>query len=213
MNLKLSNVIPDPLLPARVAESQIWDEQVEFNAGERIHVHAPSGSGKTTFIHILYGLRQDFKGAVEIDGKDLSSLNISEKAHVRQKSLSVVFQDLRLFPKLTGRENIRLNAELQPGKSESEWESMAAELGMGNKLDRPVSTLSQGERQRIAIIRALSQPFEWLFLDEPFSHLDEDNSQKAMQLVQARADELNAGILLAGLGYEKSMSLDREIEL
>ena len=80
-------------------------------------------------------------------------------------------------------------------------------------MNRPVSTLSQGERQRIAIIRAMCQPFAWLLLDEPFSHLDEANIAIARQLMLERITEEGAGFLLAGLGFDYGFQTNLEIQL
>ena len=76
---------------------------------------------------------------------------------------------------------------------------MADQLGIGNKLNKLCSTCSYGEQQRVAIIRALQQPFAFLLLDEPFSHLDDNNRKKAMDLMEAEATERNASIILADL--------------
>ena len=213
MNIRLDNIRPEYILPGRIESSEIWGADVELDAGSCIMIHAPSGSGKTTLIQILYGLHAKYTGKVDLEGKALADFTISEKAGLRQKRFSVVFQDLRLFMKATGWENIQLNSALSPVHSESELRDMAAALGMADKLDRPVSTLSQGERQRIAIVRSLAQPFEWIFLDEPFSHLDENNIAKARELILNAAKERSAGILLAGLGYDYGFPAIKTLEL
>ncbi len=211
MDLHFDRVLPPNIDPARVGASEVWDTDLHLPCGSRVHVHAPSGSGKTTFIHLLYGLRREFRGQYRLDGTNSGTFKQSDWSRVRGETLAVVFQDLRLFPEATGWENIRLNAELAPAGSPAEWRAMAERLGMGGKLERPVQTLSQGERQRIALVRALSQRFRWLFLDEPFSHLDEANIALARELLLERAEQEGAGLILAGLGFE--YHVPNEIEL
>jgi putative ABC transport system ATP-binding protein len=110
-----------------------------------------------------------------------------------------VFQDLRLFPEQTVRENIELKRQLNPYHSPDKIDEMAARLGIKSKLSSQCRICSYGEQQRVAIIRALMQPFDFLLLDEPFSHLDDNNSQKAMQLMLEESHARNASILFADL--------------
>jgi ABC-type lipoprotein export system ATPase subunit len=211
LDLQLDHVRPPNIAPERAAASQVWDADLRLPAGARVHVHAPSGSGKTTFIHLLYGLRRTYGGRYALGGRDTAAFAQADWSRLRADGLSVVFQDLRLFPAATGWENIRLNGELAPAGGPADWRAMAERLGVGSMLDRPVHTLSQGERQRIALVRALSQRFAWLLLDEPFSHLDEANIALARELIVERAEAEGAGLILAGLGFE--YHVPNEIEL
>lgn len=213
MQLRLQNVQPPNIPPDRVRQSGVWGTDLILAPGSRVLVNAPSGSGKTTLIHLLYGLRKTYSGAYTVDGKNSASLSRREWSELRQCRFSVVFQDLRLFPQATGLENIRLKAELRPVPAARDIPGMARRLGMDDKLDRPVATLSQGERQRIALLRAMCQPFDWLLLDEPFSHLDETNIGYARALLMERIEEEKAGFLLAGLGFDYGFATDKTITL
>ncbi len=176
-------------------------------------VNAPSGSGKTTFIHLLYGLKREFSGNYLLDNRSAVTMGRKDWAELRQIRFSVVFQDLRLFPRASGMENIRLKSELRPVTDQAGIREMAARLGMADKLNRPVDTLSQGERQRIAIIRAMCQPFDWLLLDEPFSHLDEANIRYARELMLERIEIQKAGFVLAGLGFDYGFATEKALHL
>ena len=90
---------------------------------------------------------------------------------------------------------------------------MASRLGISNKLNNQVKTCSYGEQQRIAIIRALQQPFEFLLMDEPFSHLDENNRKIATALIEEEAAKRNAGIILADLKRVEYFKADRILHL
>jgi ABC-type lipoprotein export system ATPase subunit len=213
LKISLQQVNPENIIPAFADRSSIWKSDTVFDGAAKIQIHAPSGSGKTTLINILYGLRHNYTGEVLFDDQNISKLSIAQKAEIRQHHLSVIFQDLRLFSNATGIENILLKSELVKVKTEKQLREMASRLGMEEKLDRPAKTLSQGERQRVAIVRALSQPFDWLFLDEPFSHLDKKNIAIARDLILEIVDEQNAGLIIVGLGYDYGINADQELNL
>jgi putative ABC transport system ATP-binding protein len=121
-------------------------------------------------------------------------------AQLRREELGIVFQDLRLFPELTIRENTEVKKFLpRIPISENTIEDMAAELGIDALLGTPAGICSYGEQQRGAILRTLSQPFRWLILDEPFSHLDEINKEKAIQLISTIVNQQQAGMILLDL--------------
>ena len=204
MQLSLLNIVPS-YLATRLgnAPSPVWGRELMLPAGERVLVQAPSGTGKTTLIHILYGLNREYEGALKWDATDARQANDGLLSSIRTQTLSVIFQDMRLFPLLTAAENIELKraqTNTVPAGKVTEW---AERLGIAGKMDMPVATLSYGEQQRVSIVRALAQPFEWLLMDEPFSHLDNDNRVKAAALIAERVAEQAAGLLLAELEYNE----------
>jgi ABC-type lipoprotein export system ATPase subunit len=199
MQIKLQQVKPDFLEEEKITRSQIWNQLVEFANKEHVQIVAPSGSGKTSLIHFLYGLRKDYVGSITYDANNIAGFDAEAFAIYRQQHISIVFQDLRLFPEQTVQQNLEIKRLLQPFHTASRIEEMAKRLGIGNKLGKLCKTCSYGEQQRIAIIRSLQQPFDFLLLDEPFSHLDENNRKIAMTLIEEEAAERNASIILADL--------------
>ena len=199
MQIKLQQVVPDFLEPEKISKSQIWNVPVDFANKENVQIVAPSGSGKTSLIHFLYGLRKDYTGSITYDNKNIAGFDAEEFSIYRQQYISIVFQDLRLFPEQTVLQNLEIKRLLNPFHNESRIEVMANRLGIGNKLNKLCKTCSYGEQQRIAIIRSLQQPFDFLLLDEPFSHLDENNRKKAMELMEEETAARNAAIILADL--------------
>jgi len=168
MKYQLKNILPNPLQEQKRAHtSNIWETTCSLEKGKKYLVTAPSGKGKSTFLHILYGLRKDYIGTVELDNKALSTIPITGWSDLRKDKLAIVFQDLRLFPKLSALDNIYINSGLNPIKTDVSIKEMATQLGIEDFLLKPCETLSYGQRQRVAIIRALCQPFDFLFLDEP----------------------------------------------
>ncbi len=198
-SLQLQDIIPTYLEEEKIKSSSVWGNDILLTRGKNLAIVAPSGSGKTSLIHFLYGLRADYTGNIFYDDINAKSLSADEKAKERAAHISIIFQDLRLFPRHTVYENINVKKQLSPCKGAAPIKEMAARLGIENKLSQSAGTCSYGEQQRIAIIRSLQQPFDFILLDEPFSHLDEDNSIKAMELIQEEAMKRKASIILADL--------------
>ena len=198
MQIQLQGLLP-AYFEERGAGSEIWNKQVQLRKGENIHIIAPSGRGKTSLIHFLYGIRNDYNGKIFYDSADIRSFDAEKFATWRRQHVSIVFQDLRLFLSHSVLQNLEIKRQLNPFAAAAQITEMADRLGIKNKLHKPCSTCSYGEQQRIAIIRALQQPFDFLLLDEPFSHLDELNRQKAMELIEEESRKRDATVILADL--------------
>lgn len=213
MEILLNNIIPDFLEKEKIDNSVLWKEIISFREGQKTEIIAASGSGKTSLIHFLYGIRKDYNGTLLFDKKNIKSINPPELADIRAMQLSIVFQDLRLFTDFSVLQNLEIKRALAPYHKNSLVNEMAERLGIRNKLSQKAGTCSYGEQQRIAIIRALQQPFNFIILDEPFSHLDEDNSKKAMLLIEEEADKRGAGIILADLQHNQFFNADSTLHL
>lgn len=214
MHYQLKNLLPFPLKEQkRNTDSTIWETVCHLEKGKKYLVTAPSGKGKSTFLHILYGLRKDYDGTVLFENKNITDFSIETWATLRKDKLAIVFQDLRLFPQLSALDNILIKANLQESKSTTTIEKMATQLDIEALLHQSCATLSYGQRQRVAIIRALCQPFDFLLLDEPFSHLDEDNTEAAFQLIESVCKEQHAGYVLVSLGERFGRKYSEELVL
>ncbi len=199
MQIQLREIVPGYFDKEQITGSEIWGKNIVLNKGEHIHIVAPSGSGKTSLIHFLYGLRKDYNGSIFYQEENIKDFSLEQFSVLRQKNLSIVFQDLRLFTEQTVKENIELKRQLNPYHTEEKIEEMAARLGIQNKLTKVAKTCSYGEQQRIAIIRSLMQPFDFLLLDEPFSNLDESNRIKAFRLIEEECTKRNSSMIFADL--------------
>jgi putative ABC transport system ATP-binding protein len=214
MEIKLNKLLPYPIAELDISKSDIWNkDEVYIQNEERILVKAASGKGKTTLLYIIYGLRNDFTGKIMINNKDNAKLNLKLWTNIRRFQFSIVYQGLRLFPELSAIDNILLKNRLTNKYPKKEIIEMAELLNVSESLTKYVSHLSFGQQQRIAIIRALCQPFEFLLLDEPFSHLDNNNIEAALNLINEVCKKQNAGIILTSLADDYGFQFDKVYEI
>ncbi len=199
MQLEIRQVLPVYFDKTATQTSDVWGKDLSFSNGELIKIVAPSGSGKSSLINFLYGTKNDFTGTIAYAGKSITKYPAEELAKLRQNAVSIVFQDMKLFPDQTVQENLELKRQLNPYHPAEKILEMATRLGVAERLSYKCSTCSYGEQQRVAIIRSLLQPFDFLLLDEPFSHLDNNNTEKAMELLLEEARARNAAVIFADL--------------
>lgn len=199
MHLEIQNLLPTYFEESKRQTSEIWGKDIRFEKGDMVKIIAPSGSGKSSLTHFIYGTRQEYSGTISYNGTDIKTFSFENFANWRKDHISIVFQDLRLFPEQTVFENIEIKRQLNPYHTVKKIEEMMRRLGIGKKLSSKAKTCSYGEQQRVAIIRALMQPFDFLMLDEPFSHLDNINRQTAMELMMEEAKSRGAAIIFADL--------------
>ena len=210
MELVLRHLKPTYMEEAELHPSDIYlREEVVFAPAKRYLIRAQSGRGKTSLLSFLYGERDSYEGTITYDGvahpKDLFDY--------RRHRLSYLFQDLRLFPSLTAKENIQLKNRLTGYFSSQQISELLARVGLAHKQDTPVATLSLGQRQRVAFLRALAQPFEVLLLDEPFSHLDEANTHVLCQILEEECTQRGATLLMTALETNTLLNYDQILQL
>jgi putative ABC transport system ATP-binding protein len=214
MKIEIKNLIPHPLVEIPHADSEVWEvDSVGLTSGELYSVEAGSGKGKTSLLGTIYGVRTDYNGHILMDGRDVREFSEIQWAAIRKTSISCIFQGLELFDGLTAFDNIRLKNRLSGYKSEAEIENMAQRLGIFPFLERKVGILSFGQRQRVAIIRALCQKMDFLLGDEIFSHLDRENRQLSYDLIKEELTEQKAGLVLTSLDGLPSLQFDRILVL
>lgn len=178
-------------------------------SGERIACIGPSGSGKSTFLALLAGILRPSRGRIEIDGECWSELADKQRRTRRLERIGFVFQEFALLEHLSVRENILMPSWLSKRASKrAELDGVVDELaravGIGALLKRPPSHLSQGERQRTAICRALAQQPALLLADEPTGNLDEDTSRVIRELLFADAEA--HGTTLVVVTHDRSLA-------
>lgn len=192
---------PRPSAGDAPAEGSIWLGDVTFERGRRYCIAADSGSGKTSLLAYLTGARRDYDGVISFDGRDIRSLGIADWCRIRTVSIGLLPQELGLFGELTPMENIRIKLDLTGHLDEDRVMAMLRELELPEAaLRRPVNRLSVGQQQRVAIVRALCQPFDFLLLDEPVSHLDMECNRKAAAMIAAEAERQHGAVITTSVG-------------
>jgi ABC-type lipoprotein export system ATPase subunit len=200
--LRINNIKPFFLPDTVTATSgSIWFNETRFRKGEKYLISASSGRGKSSLFSFIFGERTDYTGNIYFDDREIKTLKKTEWQNIRKTDISYVFQGLRLFSELTALENILLKNKITEYKSQEEIDRLIEQSGLQDKRNEKTGRLSFGQQQRIAIIRAMCQPFDFLLLDEPFSHLDERNIEIITELITMELKIRNAGMLLCSLGY------------
>jgi len=194
-------------------DSEIWLSQITFTRGEYYLIHAESGTGKSSLCSYIYGNRNDYSGNITFDNTDIRSFSIDRWCELRQRSIALLPQEMRLFPELSVMENIDIKNRLTSHKSPDEIMAMLTKLDIAEKAGEKAARLSIGQQQRVAIVRALCQPFDFLLLDEPVSHLDERNNAIAASLIMEEAAKQEAAIIATSVGNDLKIDTTRRIRL
>lgn len=190
-----------------IRRSEVWEvDSLEFLRGCRVCVQAESGGGKSSLLSFIYGNRSDYRGRILFDGEDIRRLGIKSWCALRCRSLALLPQEMRLFPELTVMQNIELKNSLTNHKSQGEIEALLERLSIADKRDTLVGKISVGQQQRVALIRTVCQPFDFIFLDEPVSHLDETNNRIVAEIVSEEATRQGAGIITTSVGNHLLLS-------
>ena len=199
-SITLQQVLPDAFAGnPEPPKSDLWLHDVTFRKGEYYLVEAASGTGKSSLCSFLYGARTDYAGRILFDAADCRTLSVAQWGELRRRSLSMLFQDLRLFGELTVAENLALKNELTHFLTPDRIERLLEAAGIAGKRDTPAGKLSFGQQQRVAFIRCLCQPFDFILLDEPFSQIAPLHVATLQTLI--RQEKATKGILLTDHMY------------
>lgn len=223
--IDLKNTLPSVFLDERIPESEIWRKELRFERGGRYLVEAASGTGKSSLCAYIFGSRTDFDGEIIFgvtDGKtvsenasmaaqevDIRGFKPEEWQRIRRENIAYLPQELALFPELTAIQNIRLKNDLTGCVAEEQISEWLSRLGIDTRADYPVGKMSIGQQQRVAIIRSICQPFDFLILDEPVSHLDEENNRIAASILEAEARRYGAAVIATSVG--NPLMLDNQL--
>ena len=211
--ISLHNTLPLVFAQRSDNTSELWLQNVSFERGHLYLIEAASGTGKSSLCAYLTGYRRDYSGAITFDGRDIRDLHNFEWTGIRRRSLSLMFQELRLFPELTAWENVEIKNQLTRHKSEAELTAWFEALGIDEKRNTRLGLMSFGQQQRVALIRALCQPFDFLLADEPVSHLDQENSQVMGEVMMQEAQRQGAAVIITSIGHHMELPYERVFKL
>ncbi len=211
--ISFESVLPQVFTHHKDFKSEIWNSKVTFERGYLYLVEAESGKGKSTFCSYISGYRHDYTGHILFDETDISTYKMCDWANFRRRHISHLFQELRLFPELTAFENVEIKNQLTRWKSSTQIKEWFEQLDIADKLDVEVGKMSYGQQQRVAMMRALVQPFDFLLLDEPISHLDDNNAQTMTEIMLTEARQQEAAVIVTSIGKHTELPYERILRL
>lgn len=211
--ITLVDVLPRVFADDSIPPSEVWRGHLMLRKGDVCLVEAASGGGKSSMCSFLFGAREDYLGRILFDGRDIRTLSMDEWLATRRTSLAYLPQELSLFPGLTAMENIRLKNDLTRHVPESRIGEWMERLGIADRRDWPAGRMSVGQQQRVAIIRSLCQPFDFILLDEPVSHLDADSNAAVAALIGETAHANDASVVITSIGNRLALDTDKTIRL
>lgn len=212
--IRFNSVVPKVFASlANQLNSEIWNTEAIFKKGHLYLVEADSGKGKSTFCSYVIGYRRDYSGRVMFDENDTMNFKVRDWVELRQRHISHLFQELRLFPELTALENVEIKNKITGFKSREqivEWFDM---LGIGDKLNAKIGHMSFGQQQRVAMLRALVQPLDFILADEPISHLDDTNAGIMADIMMREAKAQGAGVIVTSIGKHMNLEYEKTFKL
>lgn len=184
---------------------------------ERVAIVGPSGSGKTTLLNLIAGIITPESGRIDVAGTDVATLSDVERRRFRASTIGFVFQDFALLDYLSARQNILYPYRITPAltlnaEARERAQDLATACGIGDKLDRHPSALSQGEQQRVAICRALVTQPKLILSDEATGNLDPDSKARILDLLFEQAAEAGAPVLAVTHDHELLPRFERVLD-
>ena len=212
-SIRLEHTFPEVFAKRSDLQSDVWQQDVTFERGKLYLVEADSGTGKSSLCSFIYGYRQDYQGIITFDGQNIRNLKTRDWTRLRRNNLSLMWQELRLFPELTAMENVMIKNRLTGFKRRKQLLEWFDALGLSDKVDTKVGIMSYGQQQRVALMRALAQPIDFLFVDEPISHLDDGNARQMADVMMEEATRQGAGVVVTSIGKHVDMNYDKILHL
>lgn len=211
--IKFHSVLPQVFAQRSDLVSEVWKQELAFEKGHLYLVEADSGKGKSTFCSYILGYRHDYSGSVLFDATDTKGYNVHDWVETRKRHISHLFQELRLFPELTAMENVEIKNKMTGFKSKQQILRWFEMLGIADKVDAKIGRMSFGQQQRVAMIRSLCQPFDFILADEPISHLDDNNSRIMGDIMMTEAKSQGAGVIVTSIGKHMNLNYERTLKL
>ncbi len=183
------------LIFSHSGQSLITFPDINLDSRQALLILGKSGSGKTTLLNLLAGLLRPKQGEIELDGLKFSSISDQELDIFRGKNIGIVFQKPHLIAALNVRQNLEL-VHFFSKKKGQDINALLSDLGISDKANASVLTLSEGEAQRVSIARALANSPKLILADEPTSSLDDENTEKVIRLLKTQAEKIGAALII-----------------
>ena len=215
--IKLDKVIPDFFGStfSKDEPTDVWGKELTFTRGVTYLIEAASGRGKSSLCSFIYGLHSNYAGSIEFIDNEGKALSTTQKdlCGMRRTMLAMMFQEHRIFPELTAVENVLMKNQLTDYFTEKEIRERLTMLGLEQRLDTPCGKLSLGQQQRVAFVRLLAQPADFVILDEPVSHLDAGNARIMGTMLRQRQLADGMGVIVTSIGQRLPYEYDKILKL
>ena len=211
--ITLRNTLPEVFAQRKDIQSDVWLKEVVFEKEKTYLVEANSGTGKSSLCSYIFGYRKDYQGDIFFNNVNIHDLSIRQWVEQRKGHLALMWQELRLFPELTAMENVLIKNKLTGYQKRATIDEWFERLGIAEKRDALVGRMSYGQQQRVALIRSLCQPFDFIFVDEPISHLDDSNSRIMADMLMEEAHRQGAGVVATSIGKRIELQYDQHLKL
>ena len=211
--IEMKGMLPRVFVSEKIPPSDVWRHDVAFERGKFYLVEAASGGGKSSMCAYIFGARTDYEGRLLFDGEDAAGISMAGWQALRRRNIAYLPQELSLFPELTAWENIQLKNRVTGYASDKMMERWLEQLGIASRRDYPAGRMSIGQQQRVAIIRSVCQPFDFILLDEPVSHLDEENNRIAAAIIAEEARRQGAGVISTSVGNHILLDYNERLRL
>jgi len=193
-------------------------ENLYIEQGQKVAVTGPSGYGKTTFLNLICGILTPDEGIIKINGEFVTKLSDSQKRAFRISNIGFIFQDFELVEYLSLKDNITFPYLINPAikfdeEIENNFNYLTDKFGLEDKLNRNVNKLSQGEKQRVAICRALLSSPKILLADEPTGNLDPENKENTVNELINYSNQNNALLIMVTHDFSLLDKFERKIDL
>jgi len=199
------------------SDFEIRIPSLSIATGERLAIIGPSGCGKTTLLNLLCALARPDQGRVSVDGTALEDLTLAQARTFRATNIGYVFQDFGLLDYLSARDNILYPYRISTGRRvdaavKERAEALASDLGVQRRMGNRPGDLSQGERQRVAICRAMLTEPALILADEPTGNLDPATKRRIMDVLLSSQQSLGATLITVTHDYDLLPSFDRVVD-
>lgn len=179
----------------------------------QVALRGESGSGKTTFLHLVAGILKADTGSIQLAGQNICSLSEPQRDRLRAMTIGYIFQTFNLLPGFTCLENVLLGMSFGPGADRDMAEALLRRVGLGDRLRYYPRQLSSGQQQRVAVARALANQPRLVLADEPTGNLDHRNARDALKLIREACGENGAALLLVSHDREVLSEFEAVFEL
>jgi ABC-type lipoprotein export system ATPase subunit len=170
--------------------------EFSLGAGRQLALRGESGSGKTTFLHLIAGILTPDRGSILLEGQDMARLGEAARDRLRAGAIGYIFQTFNLLQGFTCLENVLLGMSFGPGADRARASTVLERVGLGHRLHHYPRQLSTGQQQRVAVARAVANRPKLVLADEPTGNLDRKNARESLALIRETCRETGAALLL-----------------